>query len=69
MTWYLESNDGERVPAYPLGTHQLPSGTYTFFYTLDFLGRPTARIAASGIVQSELGARLICEEDENGQRT
>jgi hypothetical protein len=64
MTCWLETNDGDRRPAHVLGTHELPSGVYTFFFTLDPLGRPTARIAANGIVQAELGARLICEETQ-----
>jgi hypothetical protein len=59
--YYLENNDGERAPAYVIGSTKLPSGGYIFFYTLDPLGRPTARIASSDswIVQSEMGARLV----------
>jgi hypothetical protein len=63
---YLETNDGERAPAYIIGSVKIPSGSYTFFYTLDPLGRPTARIASSEswIVESELGARLVHDREQ-----
>jgi hypothetical protein len=65
---YLETNDGYRSPAYILNSIKLPSGSYVFFFTMDDLGRPTARVASSEsyIVESELGARLVwITEDEH----
>jgi hypothetical protein len=63
MRWMIESNDGERVPVEYVGEVKAPVGRYSVFVIYDQLGRPMPKIAAepSGIVQSELGARLICE--------
>jgi hypothetical protein len=65
--WYYETNDGYRTKAYFLHPHgpeidHCTRSKYTFFYTLDPLGRPTPRVAScpSDIVcNTELGARLV----------
>lgn len=69
--WYYETNDGYRTKAYFLNPYgpeidHCTKDKYTFFYTLDPLGRPTPRVASypSGIVaNTELGARLVFEPE------
>jgi hypothetical protein len=59
--WWYITNDDEWTPAYVLEQISVEKLMYTFFYTLDMLGRPTPRVAAypSGIVQSEMGGLLM----------
>jgi hypothetical protein len=63
MRWVIETNDGERVPVEYVGEVMSPVGRYSVVVVFDQLGRPMPKVAAepSGILQSELGARLVCE--------
>jgi hypothetical protein len=59
--WFVETNDGERIPATQPHRVQTPAGDYVLFCTLDQLGRPTPRLASwpSMILASEMGGRLV----------